>query len=242
MSATRRVQRHKAPADSSAGAVRSDTRTDAREPLTRIEQRILDFMIEYLRKNTYQPSIREIGRRFRMKSTKTVSDHLDEIARKGYLDRREGRSRAMRIVDLEVPEPGGVSVPVYTSFGALSRREPDDTLILDGRLVPPGAYVFVIPAGEFAHEGASEGDWLLLDAHAPADAEHGLFLYEHGGMVQIEPVQRADGSRCLGRVVSIFRPSSGRDWDIAGSSSRFDANGPSRVSRTACPRMTAGIV
>ena len=34
------------------------------EPLTEIERKILDFMVQYLRANTYQPSIREIGERF----------------------------------------------------------------------------------------------------------------------------------------------------------------------------------
>jgi repressor LexA len=39
--------------------------------LTDIERRILDYMVDYLRSNTYQPSIREIGERFGIKSTKT---------------------------------------------------------------------------------------------------------------------------------------------------------------------------
>ena len=48
--------------------------------LTEIGRRILDFMVLYLRTNTYQPSIREIGERFAIKSTKTVSEHLQALA------------------------------------------------------------------------------------------------------------------------------------------------------------------
>ena len=44
------------------------------EPLTKIERRILNYLVDYLKENTYQPSIREIGKRFGIKSTKTVSD------------------------------------------------------------------------------------------------------------------------------------------------------------------------
>ena len=44
--------------------------------LSEIERKILDYMVGYLRENTYQPSIREIGERFGIKSTKTVSEHL----------------------------------------------------------------------------------------------------------------------------------------------------------------------
>ncbi len=39
------------------------------KPLTSLERRILDYLVEYLRQNTYQPSIREIGKRFGIKST-----------------------------------------------------------------------------------------------------------------------------------------------------------------------------
>mgnify|MGYP000692844495 CR=1 FL=1 len=34
------------------------------QSITEIERKILDFMVHYLRSNTFQPSIREIGERF----------------------------------------------------------------------------------------------------------------------------------------------------------------------------------
>ena len=39
------------------------------QSITEIERKILDFMVHYLRSNTFQPSIREIGERFGIKST-----------------------------------------------------------------------------------------------------------------------------------------------------------------------------
>ena len=48
--------------------------------LTELERKILDYMVQYLRTNTYQPSIREIGEQFGIKSTKTVSEHLQALA------------------------------------------------------------------------------------------------------------------------------------------------------------------
>ena len=60
--------------------------------LTEIEEKILDYMVSYLRENTYQPSIREIGERFGIKSTKTVSEHLQALAEKGFLERDPSRS------------------------------------------------------------------------------------------------------------------------------------------------------
>ena len=49
------------------------------EPLTQLERRVYHYMIDFLAENTYQPSIREIAKRFRIKSTKTVSDILQSL-------------------------------------------------------------------------------------------------------------------------------------------------------------------
>src|SRR5437868_6804486 len=46
------------------------------EPLTPLERRVYHYLIDFLAENTYQHSIREIAKKFRIKSTKTVSDLL----------------------------------------------------------------------------------------------------------------------------------------------------------------------
>jgi hypothetical protein len=67
----------------------------------------------YLRTNTYQPSIREIGEEFGIRSTKTVSEHLSALAAKGYLERDPSRSRDPDSgVDLN---PNTVSIPAFRS-------------------------------------------------------------------------------------------------------------------------------
>ena len=68
------------------------------EPLTQLEQQVYHYMIDFLAENTYQPSVREIARQFRIKSTKTVSDLLHALENKGYIQRDESRSRGVRLL------------------------------------------------------------------------------------------------------------------------------------------------
>src|SRR5258708_38877692 len=68
------------------------------EPLTPLERRVYHYLIDFLAENTYQPSIREIAKKFRIKSTKTVSDLLGSLALKGFIERDPSRSRGVRIV------------------------------------------------------------------------------------------------------------------------------------------------
>ena len=46
------------------------------EPLTNVERKVYHYLIDFLSENTYQPSVRDIGAKFRIKSTKTVSELL----------------------------------------------------------------------------------------------------------------------------------------------------------------------
>src|SRR4029079_1878595 len=67
------------------------------EPLSQLEQQVYHFLIDFLAENTYQPSIREIARQFRIKSTKTVSDLLHALEGNGYIQRDDSRSRGARL-------------------------------------------------------------------------------------------------------------------------------------------------
>src|SRR4029079_12937095 len=57
------------------------------EPLTPLARRVYHYLIDFLAENTYQPSIREIAKKFRIKSTKTVSDLLASLSQKGFIER-----------------------------------------------------------------------------------------------------------------------------------------------------------
>ena len=135
--------------------------------LTELERKILDYMVLYLRTNTYQPSIREIGSRFAIKSTKTVSEHLQALADKGFLERDPSRSRGVKILGMDL-HADTISVPCY-------RELPDDRvgirtdraemfLTVDRRMAGSKGSFFVRARGDdLAFMGAYEGDFLLIE-------------------------------------------------------------------------------
>jgi repressor LexA len=161
----------------------SETRLGARaaiapqEPLTEIESRILDFMVRYLRSNTYQPSIREIGEKFGIKSTKTVSEHLQALADKGYLERDPSRSRGVRILGMDLTADT-VSIPCFhalpDSAAGLRSELADLHLSLDRRLAGERGGFFVRAGGsDLAVLGVQEGDFVLVEPVNVAEVEDG---------------------------------------------------------------------
>lgn len=152
--------------------------------LTDIERRILDFMVDYLRSNTYQPSIREIGERFGIKSTKTVSEHLQALAEKGFLERDPSRSRGVRILGVDL-NLDAVSLPCFRDLaeargGRTDRAE--SYLTLDRKLVPQrGAFVVRATGDGLAVLGAADGDYLLVEPTSIDQVEDGAVIVVREG-------------------------------------------------------------
>lgn len=144
------------------------------EPLTKLERRILDYIVEYLRINTYQPSIREIGRRFNIKSTKTVSEHLQSLADKGWIERDPSRSRGVRLLGVEL-NTEMVSVPYYRGLSSLSEAvAATDSLGMDRRLAPEaGSFLLTVDGEGMPSAGIRPGDMLLVEPVTEDEVEDG---------------------------------------------------------------------
>jgi repressor LexA len=144
--------------------------------LTDIERKILDYMVSYLRSNTYQPSIREIGERFGIKSTKTVSEHLQALAEKGFLERDPSRSRGVRILGVDL-HPDAVSVPLFADLPDGRGTRPEGDLTLDRRLAgAKGGFLVRARADELRLLGIDDGDLLLVEPAAFDELPHGSLV------------------------------------------------------------------
>lgn len=66
--------------------------------ITDRQKQVLEFICDFIDEHAYAPSIRDIQKHFRLKSTKGVKDHIDRLVEKGYLNRTEGTARALEVV------------------------------------------------------------------------------------------------------------------------------------------------
>ncbi len=198
------------------------------EPLSEIERKILDFMVQYLRENTYQPSIREIGERFGIKSTKTVSEHLQALADKGWLERDPSRSRGVKILGVDLSD-NTVAIPCFSEIPKDgTRRKPEAFVSVDRRLGgETGAFMVRARSGDLAILGVAEGDLVLVapatlddiedgnivvadigdasDFHRVSNNGRGIYLeaLEPGGQRTL--VEDIDKLRIIGRVTGFYR-------------------------------------
>jgi repressor LexA len=200
------------------------------EPLTPVERKVYHYLLDFLAENTYQPSIREIGKRFRIKSTKTVSDLLGSLAAKGYIERDPSRSRGVRLKGFAAV--GGTQpVPYYGKIHAgepaLLPEHQEGHITMDRRFVPnEQSYFMKIKGDSMIGRGINHGDFVMVNPTAEAQdgdvvaarlGEEATVktLTHRGDHVVLEPanpaereieVKPTDDFAVLGVVSGIFRP------------------------------------
>lgn len=133
------------------------------KPLEALERDVLDYLVDYVRTHTYQPSVREIGAEFGIKSTKTVSELLQSLAEKGWVERESSRSRGVRLLGLDLNSEV-VSVPHVDLQGDPSLENPLSSLTLDRRIAgTAGAFLVTMVGDGMLGEGIRDGDLLLVE-------------------------------------------------------------------------------
>jgi repressor LexA len=200
------------------------------EPLTPIERKVYNYLLDFLAENTYQPSIREIGKKFRIKSTKTVSDLLQSLSAKGYIERDPSRSRGVRIVGYTGP----TRLQAVPYYGKVHAGEPAlvpeyraGQIGLDRRFVPgDDAFFLKVRGDSMVGRGILDGDYVLVSPSAPPrdgdivaarlGAESTVKTYnQNGATVSLTPANAseraitpgpADDFAVLGVVCGVVRP------------------------------------
>ncbi|MEO6447539.1 MAG: transcriptional repressor LexA [Gemmatimonadaceae bacterium] len=200
------------------------------DPLSPLERRVYHFLLDFLAENTFQPSVREIGRRFRIKSTKTVAEVLQSLADKGFIEREGARSRGVRIVGWS--SMGHVQpVPVYARVNVTEPHLTDDNrlrwIAMDRSFVPVEDAFFLRNAGDaMVGRGVHDGDWILVNPSIRA-RDGDMIAVRVDAHVMVRTMAR------LGAVLSLSTATAGEAELFLGPSDDFSVLGVvSAVFRT----------
>ncbi|HZS36212.1 MAG TPA: transcriptional repressor LexA [Polyangia bacterium] len=144
--------------------------SDDKEPLTDRQQAVLDFISLSIERRGYPPTLREIGEQFGIRSTNGVNDHLKALEKKGYLEREELKSRALRPISSEGAGPTGniVEVPLLGRVAAgepiLAVEQAEDTVKVDRFFLGAHKEVFAlkVKGDSMIEAGIFDGDFIFV--------------------------------------------------------------------------------
>ena len=135
--------------------------------LSRMQQKIYDYIVACIREQGYPPSVREIGEAVGLKSPSTVHFHLKHLEEAGVIEKGAGKGRAIALTAPEVPED---RVPIVGNVAAgspiLAEECVEDYLTFDtgGR---SGEYFALRVRGEsMLNAGILPGDLVIVHRQA----------------------------------------------------------------------------
>jgi repressor LexA len=146
-----------------------------RKSLTGKQQKVLDFIINYVRETGYPPTVREIGNTFGI-SSKGAYDHLKAIEKKGYIKRDASKPRAIELMDFISRRVTGsvVDIPVVGKVAAgeplLATQNIEGTISISSDLVKAEEpFALRIKGDSMIEAGILEGDYVIVKQQKSAD-------------------------------------------------------------------------
>ncbi len=140
-------------------------RDDSRGVLTDRQREVLEYITQSIGDRGYPPTLREIGEHFGIRSTNGVNDHLRALEKKGYLQREDLKSRALRPVGAVGQT---VSVPLLGRVAAgqplLAVENVEDTVKVDRFFIGQSREVFAlrIHGESMIEDGIFDGDFVFV--------------------------------------------------------------------------------
>ncbi|XTZ10341.1 MAG: transcriptional repressor LexA [cyanobacterium endosymbiont of Rhopalodia yunnanensis] len=171
------------------------------ESLTPAQQELFDWLVEYIDKTQYAPSIRQMMHAMHLRSPAPVQSRLEKLRNKGYIDWIEGKARTIQILR---PQPKGIRIVGTITAGTLVELRADDQTKLDLSEITEqkNYYGLQIVGDSMIGDLITEGDLAIMrslsrDEH-PKDGEivaaivqgHGTTLkrfYQNGEKVLLKP-------------------------------------------------------
>lgn len=132
--------------------------------ITKQQKQVLDFVKIYSKRNEFAPSLKEIGRRLKLRSLGTVHEHLSLLAEKGYLTRKKGHPRSMVVSETERM----VQIPLLGKIAAgqpIEALEDKETIAVPQSKLPfPNrkCYALRVSGDSMIEENINDGDVVLV--------------------------------------------------------------------------------
>lgn len=150
--------------------------------LTRRQESIIEFVSDYVARQGYPPSIREIGSHFQIGSLRGVTVHLDALERKGYIE-RSNTPRSIRVTHSKYQANQKVCMlPLLGSIAAgtpiLAEQNVEDMIPVPSEMVRnvQDAYLLRVRGDSMVGEGIMPRDLVVIKPQQTAN---------HGDLVAV---------------------------------------------------------
>ncbi len=148
-----------------------------KQTLTKKQKQILDYIRSFHDEYGYAPTFREIMDGLSYSSVATISQHVDNLAAKGFLQKRNNEARSIQLIDTDVDTDSGSNLQV---MGVIAAGEPISTLdnpqetlqVPSFMIKSDTSYVLQVKGESMIEDGILDGDYIVVKENkTPLDGD-----------------------------------------------------------------------
>lgn len=173
---------------------------------------ILDFVNSFTQENGFAPSVREIGAAVGLRSTASVSYHLNQLQEKGLLRSPGSKGRKRAIVTAQRPGQIPVVGVVTAGMPILALENQEGTISWDG---DPKCFALRVRGDSMINAGILDGDMVVVRPQASAD-DGQIVVARLGDEATVKRLRRQNGQVWLMPENEAYPPIDGTEAELIG--------------------------
>ena len=173
---------------------------------------ILHFVNQFVQENGFAPSVREIGAAVGLRSTASVSYHLQQLQAKGQLLSPGAKGRKRAIVTTQRPGQIPVVGVVTAGIPILALENQEGTISWDG---DPSCFALRVRGDSMIGAGILNGDMVVVRPQASAD-DGQIVVARIDDEATVKRLRRKDGQIWLMPENDAYSPIDGSEAELIG--------------------------
>ena len=173
---------------------------------------ILDYVNHFIQENGYAPSVREIGAAVGLRSTASVSYHLQQLQQKGLLQAPGAKGKKRAIVTSVRPGQIPVVGVVTAGMPILAIENQEGTMAWDG---DPNCFALRVRGESMIGAGILDGDRVIVRPQQTAN-DGQIVVARIGDEATVKRLSRRNGEIWLLPENPAFPPIDGSEAEIIG--------------------------
>ena len=191
------------------------------------EQRVLEYIKKQIKDTGYPPSVREICAALGFKSTSSAHQYIWRLAEKGYIDKGDLKTRAIKVVGTE----STISIPVVGKVAAgepiLATENIEDYMSIGESFFSKDSlrndnFILKVQGESMINAGINDGDYIIVSKQSTAlngqivvamiDGEATVKrFYKEKDYIRLQPENDnmdpiiAKDVQIIGKVIGLFR-------------------------------------
>ena len=175
-------------------------------------QLIVDYVNQFIQENGYSPSVREIGAAVGLRSTASVSYHLQALQEKGLLQSPGSKGRKRAIVTTVRPGQIPVVGVVTAGLPILAVENQEGFLSWDG---DPGCFALRVRGDSMINAAILSGDLVVVRPQQSAD-DGQIVVARIGDEATVKRLRRRNGEVWLMPENDNYAPIDGSEAELIG--------------------------